>query len=169
MKKITSKILPRRGASSSPSNPTVTNQTSDDDATIDIFFVHGRPAANKSLLPNKLWKARLLTYGYDAYVMRSSTASKNVLADHAAKLLSDLTADRMNYDGPPRKIIFVAHSLCGPVCKADVLRSRNHPEPHLRGVFDNVVGIIFMGTPHKGSWMAGWGRSLLVPWVCSSP
>src|SRR6202043_2580574 len=54
--------------------------------------------------------------------------------------------------------IFVAHSLGGLVCKEAILLSRNNPEAHLRSIFDCTKGIIFMGTPHKGSWMAEWAK-----------
>jgi hypothetical protein len=37
-----------------------------------------------------------------------------------------------------------------------ILASRNPTEPHLKNVFDATKGIIFMGTPHTGSWMADW-------------
>lgn len=36
--------------------------------------------------------------------------------------------------------------------------SRNNAEPHLRSIFDYTKGIVFMGTPHKGSWMAAWAK-----------
>ena len=50
----------------------------------------------------------------------------------------------------------MAHSLGGLVCKKAILRSRNNPEAHLRDLFECTRGIVFMGTPHRGSWMADW-------------
>ncbi|KAH6667779.1 P-loop containing nucleoside triphosphate hydrolase protein [Halenospora varia] len=108
------------------------------------------------LLPFKLPRARLLTWGYDAYVVQASVASKNRLTDHALNLLIDLTNDRASCNASGRPFIFVAHSLGGLVCKEAILSSRNNPEPHLRDVFEHTTGIIFMGTPHRGSWMADW-------------
>ncbi|KAK3896424.1 hypothetical protein C8A05DRAFT_40045, partial [Staphylotrichum tortipilum] len=70
----------------------------------------------------------------------------------------DLTIDRSFNDASSRPLIFVAHSLGGLVCKKAVLLSRNNPEAHLRAIFDCIKGIIFMGTPHKGSWMADWAK-----------
>ncbi|EJT68935.1 hypothetical protein GGTG_13524 [Gaeumannomyces tritici R3-111a-1] len=142
------------------------------DATVDICFVHGLTGNRDStwtadgqstpwpgtLLPQKLKNARILTYGYDAYVLRRSVASNNRLKDHAKNLLNDLTTDRASCEARSRPLIFVAHSLGGLVCKEAILHSRNHPESHLRDIFDCTKGIIFMGTPHKGSWMADWGR-----------
>lgn len=142
------------------------------DATIDICFVHGLTGDRestwttdghstpwpKSLLPEKLKKARILTYGYDAYIVRKLVASSNRLIDHATNLLNDLTTDRAGSDASSRPLIFVAHSLGGLVCKEAILLSRNNPETHLRDIFDCTTGIAFMGTPHKGSWMADWAK-----------
>ncbi|KAL8330826.1 hypothetical protein RB593_001671 [Gaeumannomyces tritici] len=142
------------------------------DATVDICFVHGLTGNRDStwtadghstpwpgtLLSQKLKNARILTYGYDAYVLRRSVASNNRLSDHAKNFLNDLTTDRASCEARSRPLIFVAHSLGGLVCKEAILHSRNHPEPHLRNIFDCTKGIIFMGTPHKGSWMADWGQ-----------
>jgi hypothetical protein len=70
----------------------------------------------------------------------------------------DLTADRRCSNALSRPLIFVAHSLGGLVCKKAILLSRNNPEAHLRSVFNCTKGIIFIGTPHKGSWMADWAN-----------
>ncbi|KAB5513062.1 hypothetical protein GE09DRAFT_910234, partial [Coniochaeta sp. 2T2.1] len=67
------------------------------DAMVDICFVHGltrnrestwtargqSPPWPKNLLPQELKEARILTYGYDAYVVRRSVASSARLIDHA--------------------------------------------------------------------------------------
>ncbi|KAM5357709.1 hypothetical protein ACJZ2D_015994 [Fusarium nematophilum] len=142
------------------------------DATIDICFVHGLTGNRDStwtangqskpwpetLLSPKLSRARILTYGYDAYIVRKSVASTNGLTDHVTNLLNDLATDRACSNASSRPIIFVAHSLGGLVCKEAVLLSRNNPEPHLRDIFDYTKGIIFLGTPHRGSWMADWAK-----------
>jgi protein SERAC1 len=110
-----------------------------------------------TLLPPKLSNARILTYGYDAYVLRNSVASSNRLIDHATDLLNDLTTDRAYCNASYRPLIFITHSLGGLVSKEAILLSRNNPEAHLRAIFDCTKGIIFMGTPHKGSCTAGEG------------
>ena len=140
------------------------------DAAVDICFVHGLTGDREStwtapgqsapwpstLLPPRLGGARVLTHGYDADVARRSVASMNRLIDHAMNLLNHLTTNRTLCGASSRPLIFVAHSLGGLVCKKAILRSRNNPEAHLRGVFECTKGIIFMGTPHRGSWMADW-------------
>ncbi|KAI8648856.1 NB-ARC domain-containing protein [Fusarium sp. Ph1] len=142
------------------------------DATVDICFVHGLTgnristwAAHgqiapwpKTLLPEKLSKARILTYGYDAYIVSKAVASSNRLIDHATNLLIDLTNDRAGSRASSRPLIFVAHSLGGLVCKEAILQSRNNPNHRRRDIFAHLKGIIFMGTPHKGSWMADWAN-----------
>ncbi|KAB8077500.1 hypothetical protein BDV29DRAFT_56132 [Aspergillus leporis] len=134
-------------------------------ATVDICFIHGLTGDRittwtaqgqsdpwpKTLLPSQLTTARILTYGYDAYVVRGSVAGSNRLIDHATNLLNDLTTDRDLHDAASRPIIFIAHSLGGLVCKMAILRSRNDPEAHLQNVFNCTKAVIFIGTPHKGS------------------
>lgn len=141
-------------------------------ATVDICFVHGLTGDRtttwtaqgqadpwpQTLLPPKLPTARILTYGYDAYMVRGSVAGSNRLIDHATNLLNDLADDRDVINASSRPIIFVAHSLGGLVCKKAILSSRNNSESHLRSIFDCTKGVIFMGTPHKGSWMADWAK-----------
>lgn len=90
--------------------------------------------------------------------MQKSVASSIRLIDHATNLLNDLTTERASSSASSRYIIFVAHSLGGLVCKEAILLSRNHPEDHLRSIFNFCKGIIFIGTPHKGSWMANWAK-----------
>jgi hypothetical protein len=142
------------------------------DATVDICFVHGLTGNREStwtargqstpwpqtLLPPRLEKGRVLTYGYDAYVVRTSVASTNRLIDHAMNLLNDLSTDRAVNKATGRPLIFVAHSLGGLVCKQAILMSRNNPESHLQDMFTSTKGIVFMGTPHTGSWMADWAK-----------
>lgn len=140
------------------------------DATIDVCFVHGLTGNRDStwtvskqstpwpamLLPPKLPRARLLAWGYDAYVVQASVVSENRLTDHATNLLIDITNDRASCGATSRPLIFVAHSLGGLVCKEAILLSRNNPESHLCSIFEYTTGIIFMGTPHRGSWIADW-------------
>jgi protein SERAC1 len=142
------------------------------DATVDICFVHGLTGNREttwtakgqsqpwpqSLLVPQLQNARILTYGYDAYVVKTSVASSNRLIDHASNLLNDLTIDRASHHASDRPVIFVAHSLGGLVCKEAILQSRNNPESHLKRIFECTKGVIFMGTPHTASWMADWAR-----------
>ena len=114
MEKLKGFFNPQYSRSSSPNPPPVSFFPGVEvlydcsEATIDICFVHGLTGNRdstwtahgqsipwpKTLLPPKLRKARILTYGYDAYIVRKSVASSNRLIDHATNLLNDLTTDR---------------------------------------------------------------------------
>ena len=141
-----------------------------EDATLDVCFVHGLTGNRvstwtasgatepwpKTLLPSELPRSRILSWGYDAYVMRTGVSSSNGMKEHAANLLADIMDCRL--DCRSRPLIFVAHSLGGLVCKRAILVSQNSAESHLRNLFSSLLGMIFMGTPHQGSWMADWSK-----------
>ncbi|OQE11853.1 hypothetical protein PENFLA_c071G06024 [Penicillium flavigenum] len=109
-------------------------------------------------LPQKLQQARILTWGYDAYFMSKPEVSSNGLVDHATNLLANLTSDRESCNASSRPLIFVAHSLGGLVWKATILLSRDNPETLFQSVFHALKGVVFMGTLHKGAWMADWAK-----------
>jgi pimeloyl-ACP methyl ester carboxylesterase len=143
-------------------------------ADVDICFIHGLTGNRdstwiaeghtepwpKSLLPTELphLKARIITFGYDAYISRWGQASINQLTDHAANFLQKVVAEREKSDAVDRPLIFVAHSLGGLVCKQGLLMSKDSPEAHLQKLYGMTKGVIFMGTPHTGAWLADWSK-----------
>ncbi|KAL5613956.1 hypothetical protein FOVSG1_003019 [Fusarium oxysporum f. sp. vasinfectum] len=147
------------------------------DAEIDICFIHGLSGNRDKtwaahgqhnpwpaeLLPSRLAKARLLTYGYDAYVVKKSVSSTNRLIDHANNLLHDLAAERAPSGIINRPLIFIVHSFGGIVCKTALIISRQSPESHLGQIYKSTRGIAFLGTPHRGSWAADWAK--IPAWV----
>ncbi|KAI8627090.1 hypothetical protein F5Y19DRAFT_477980 [Xylariaceae sp. FL1651] len=114
-----------------------------------IVFVHGltgdrenawtaRGASEpwpKALLPAELPTARVLTFGYDAYVADWSGVNE-------------------------RPIMFLCHSLAGLVCEDALVKSRERPEPHLQNILRSTRGIAFLGTPHHGAGLARWAELL---------
>ncbi|QGI59812.1 hypothetical protein CEK27_003783 [Fusarium fujikuroi] len=110
----------------------------------------------KTLLPSELPKACILTYGYDAYIVSKSVASSNRLIDHAINLLTDLTNDRRYRNASGRPLIFVVYSLGGLICKEAILLSRNNPNRSCQDFFIHIKGVVFIGMPHKGLWIADW-------------
>ncbi|KIL89240.1 hypothetical protein FAVG1_07634 [Fusarium avenaceum] len=143
------------------------------DASVDICFVHGLSGDRDKtwtggtssepwpavILPSLLPNARLMTFGYDAYAVGKPVASTNRLEDHANSLLKDLSDVRNSTSSTTRRLIFVAHSFGGIVCKAAMIKSQNSPENHFREIFNSVTSIAFMGTPHRGSWIANWAKT----------
>jgi hypothetical protein len=118
-------------------------------ADIDVLSVRGltgdrertwtHPDALKSwpefLLPNGFPNARILTFGYDAYVVRKSgPATLNRIRDHATDLLNALARYRASKDCASRPIIIVAHSPGGLLCKDAVLLSNASSDPASQGL-----------------------------------
>jgi protein SERAC1 len=98
-----------------------------------------------------------MTFGYDADIVRFWTiASSNRLGDHGKSLVYALLDQREQVGQRP--IIFVAHSLGGLVCE-DALNLSDKRQS-LRSILSNTLGIVFMGTPHGGSYLAGWGSTV---------
>jgi len=137
-------------------------------ATIDVCFVHGLTGDRdrtwtadgqpqpwpKTLLPPELPGARVLTYGYDAYFVTPGVASGNRLVDHARNLITELSTNRHASNAENRPLVFIVHSLGGLAVKKALLLSHDHREERLRKIFECTKGIIFLGTPHRGSWIA---------------
>ena len=138
-------------------------------AVVDICFVHGLAGGREStwtapgqsapwlatLLPDALPDVRILAHGYDAYLEHSSAVSSNNLGDHARNLINDLATDRED-SRVERPIVFVAHGLGGLVCKEGILQSSESGEPHLNAISVATKAILFLGTPHLGSWTSDW-------------
>lgn len=122
----------------------------------------------KDLLPHAdsgIPNARIATWGYDADVVNKRpfrVVSNNTIEQHAANLCTDLANIRGGQKAS-RPLIFVVHSLGGLVVKTALLHaneSRTQSMAHLSAVADSTFGIVFMGTPHRGSEQAHWGGIL---------
>lgn len=115
-------------------------------------------------------KARILVYGYDADVTSfTDGATKDKIHNHAEHLIAELAANRRIRKATERPIIFIAHSLGGLVVKRALIHSseiRGQKTQHLRSIFISTYGILFLGTPHKGSDVAQWGSRL--EWICNA-
>lgn len=140
------------------------------DFSKSIVFVHGLTGNREStwthkngvfwpeLLANDIQGARIMTFGYDADVIKIwGIAGSNNLRNHG-KSLAFAVSDRRR-PCRERPIIFIAHSLGGLVCEQALLYCREG-ERNLEKVFQSTRGIIFMGTPHAGADLAKWGFKL---------
>ncbi|KAH8683389.1 Alpha/Beta hydrolase protein [Tricladium varicosporioides] len=145
------------------------------DDAIDIVFVHGLTGNREStwtdktakvfwpkdLLAKDLPKARIITFGYDADIIRGlSMAGNGTLRDHGKALAEDLAMRRKRTDSNLRPLIFVAHSLGGLVVEQALLVSRGSAQQHTKDLLESTVAIAFMGTPHLGSNLANWGHPI---------
>ena len=154
-------------------------------ALVDVVLVHGLSGHPQKtwtskktgvfwpsqLLPQQTEQSRLrvLTYGYDADPASTSGqgASNDMIHDHSERLVAELDAKRRDEGAAERPLIFVGHSLGGLVIKRALIYSSEimgEKTEHLRSVFISTIGILFMGTPHKGSEIGAWGTYL--EWLC---
>lgn len=144
------------------------------DPIVDVVFVHGLTGDRertwtypgngvcwpRDILPQHLPHARILTFGYDAYVVRARDQVASIdIAHHANDFLNCLANERMDSRSAKRPLILVAHSLGGLLCKDAIRLSQHNTETRLCAIFEQVQGIIFIATPHGGSWLAKWAKT----------
>ncbi|KAI1660852.1 hypothetical protein F4813DRAFT_386262 [Daldinia decipiens] len=134
---------------------------------VDIIAVHGlhgdafttwtHPNGKmwlRDFLPSFLPGCRIYTYGYPSQIFFNPSLSR--VKEHSRRLLSLVRDLQDDSSEGPRPIIFVSHSLGGIVCK-QALVFAHEEETNYGAVLRSIVGIIFLGTPHKGSNLATLG------------
>ncbi|KAE9380746.1 hypothetical protein N431DRAFT_552847 [Stipitochalara longipes BDJ] len=143
--------------------------------TVDIIFVHGLRGDRRktwtkgnvlwpeSLLKPRFPNARIMTWGYDADVMKfMDNTGQSSISNHADQLLQDLSMERMTPEERNRAIVFVAHSLGGIVVKDALCKAYDESKevpvrkPRVAAIKSATMGIVFLGTPHRGSNQTRW-------------
>ncbi|OSS44355.1 hypothetical protein B5807_10962 [Epicoccum nigrum] len=138
---------------------------------IDIVFVHGLgsnpdttwgPRDNNwvsNFLPQDIPAAlhteiRIFFYNYDSYWKRD--AVKTRLWRLGRGLLDGMCSQiRCTEEEQTRSLVFVGHSYGGLVIKrAFILASQDKTHAH---VAEHTRGVVFLGTPHRGSSFSTWG------------
>jgi pimeloyl-ACP methyl ester carboxylesterase len=134
---------------------------------VDVVFVHGLRGDKiktwskgdvcwpRDYLKDEIETARIITWGYDSSVINPvRSAAQESIFSHSENLLSDLARLRKRVPSE-RPVIFVAHSLGGLVVKEALIRSseyhHNKQNARLGAIGQATKGIVFMGTPHRGS------------------
>ena len=113
----------------------------------------------KKLLPRVIPDVRIFTWGYDADVVGFlSSASQNTINQHARNLLRDVDDLRSTPDNQLIPIIFVVHSLGGIIVKDALNLSSSTEGTRLKHIAPATVGVLFLGTPHRGSNSASLGK-----------
>jgi pimeloyl-ACP methyl ester carboxylesterase len=138
----------------------------------DVIFVHGlRGDAVKTwskdnicwprdFLKNDLKNARIVSWGYDSSVLKPiKSSSQASIFGHVENLLNDVCRIRDSLEAEIRPIIFVGHSLGGLVIKEALIRASeylsNNQHVDLGAIYSCTKGVVFLGTPHRGSGKAG--------------
>ncbi|KAL4746391.1 hypothetical protein BDW72DRAFT_197748 [Aspergillus terricola var. indicus] len=86
---------------------------------------------------------------------------RSSLYQHSSSFLIDLSHQRQKW--PSRPIIFVAHSLGGILVKDTLKQSQDAQyKPKLQSIYEHTYGVIFLGTPHRGSDWATLAKSLTI-------
>jgi hypothetical protein len=112
----------------------------------------------RDLLPAVIPYARILTWGYDVQIEQMFTATSQAsIFQHATTLLTDLSTLRSRESDRIKPLIFVTHSLGGIVVK-DALCISNTEKTFLGEIFPATAGVMFFGTPHRGSKIASVGK-----------
>ena len=113
----------------------------------------------ETLLPSIIPSARIFTWGYDADVNGwLSSASQNNIHQHASNLLVDLSDLRFHANNCSVPLIFVVHSLGGIIVKDALSQSAANEGTRWKYIAPATFGIIFLGTPHRGSKSASLGK-----------
>ncbi|KAI0490672.1 hypothetical protein F4859DRAFT_520389 [Xylaria cf. heliscus] len=146
---------------------------------IDIIFVHGLGGTSVGTWswnrdPVNFWplwlgndrdlsRSRIFTFGYDAGLTGNSTGLG--ILDFAKDLLlrmktysSDL-GGQMGVGFGRLPIIFVVHSMGGLVFKKAFILGKH--DSQFSDMIANVGGVVFLGTPHKGTHLAHTLNSIL--------
>jgi hypothetical protein len=93
-----------------------------------------------------------MSFSYNSVLQFSKSASD--VYTFAYQLLEGLLAERNTDEEKQRPIVFICHSLGGLVFKrAYLLADENTNYASLR---KKMRGVMFFGTPHRGSPMAPW-------------
>lgn len=110
------------------------------------------------MLPATLPESRILTYDWNANIV--GDASQDRFLGHAETLLERLDIDRHKTKRLERPIIFIASCFSGLllakalVRAADAYHARRKAKSYSQ-ILHATVGILFLGTPFRGSWEAG--------------
>ncbi|KAF3353859.1 Bile pigment transporter 1 [Verticillium dahliae VDG1] len=107
----------------------------------------------KDLVPKFLPSARVMSVWYNSQVQFSkSTADIHAFSQ---QLLESLMAERESIEEQDRPLIFICHSLGGLVFKQAAIKAHEN-ERYRDALSFRFHGVMFFGTPHRGSNLATW-------------
>ncbi|RYP13739.1 hypothetical protein DL765_006755 [Monosporascus sp. GIB2] len=100
--------------------------------------------------------ARIFTYGYNSGIAFTGSASR--VEGHARTLLERLMAKRRQFSHVEnRPLLFICHRLGGVVVKRALVMAHERSTRY-SSITKDTFGIMFLGTPHRGSDAAFYGK-----------
>jgi hypothetical protein len=136
------------------------------DPAIDIIAVHGLGAtadfawirktdngtvnwlSDPLMLPSQLPNSRVFTFNYESkWILEAPRQRRTLCAIQLLTALKDRPRDR--------PLIFIGHSFGGIVIEQALVSAINQGFEH---VAIATAGILFLGTPHRGSAASKWGE-----------
>ncbi|KAI1801646.1 hypothetical protein F4811DRAFT_450319 [Daldinia bambusicola] len=153
----------------------------------DIVFIHGlggtsRWTWSKDRDPELFWPAkflpfdsdvclaRILTFGYNANFLKAGSIGVSLL-DFAKDLLFNLKYASDNQDADLNignvPLIFIVHSMGGLIIKEAYIQGQNDPE--YQSIIKAISAIIFLATPHRGTYLAETLNRILQTTIVTNP
>ncbi|GFF32144.1 isoform Er14 of ankyrin-1 [Aspergillus udagawae] len=114
----------------------------------------------RDALPLDFPNARILIYGYDTRLIRSSSFQN--LTDLGRALQIDMKGIRECSQSRP--ILFIGHSLGGLVIKEAICKLKEEMDETGASILNSICGFLFFGVPHQGMAIES-----LVPLVKDQP
>ncbi|KAK0647013.1 Alpha/Beta hydrolase protein [Cercophora newfieldiana] len=116
----------------------------------------------RDLLPEKFPGARIMSFEYDARAVGAISSAG--VREHADNLIKLLRNEREDNEDKNRPIVFIGHSLGGIIIKQALKKASDEGKKNGPGQADaldianSTKGLIFFGTPHRGSNEAEWAE-----------
>lgn len=111
-------------------------------------------------LPNDYPNIRVLGLNYETSLSEWSSNKNNncpcekkgTLHNRSEEFLKCLVASGVGRNGRP--VIWVGHSMGGLIAKSIIIQALESDDANTRQLAENTKGLLFLGTPHKGSPVA---------------
>ncbi|KAM3548408.1 hypothetical protein ARSEF4850_009431, partial [Beauveria asiatica] len=107
----------------------------------------------QKLLPAEL-SCRVLAFNYPStWILNAPQQKLSNISDNLLRSLRDIR-DKKPAVGRP--LIFIGHSFGGNVIEQAIV-SASRQDSEYSSIAQSTVGVVFLGTPHRGSPAASWG------------
>lgn len=143
------------------------------DRVVDVVFVHGLGGSSHATwrygkegaddhffwpieLGKELPQCGVWSLGYEAGIIPWFGADGLPIEDRAVNLAHKLTTKGLG----DRPMIFITHSMGGLMVKEIVVQSLTAGDPNWSRLVGQISGIVFCGTPHRGSDVAFMAKQL---------